>query len=63
MEGGELSAQVNVALKASRVGDGLWVGDLQQEALHVSPLVFQELVHEGHVLLLTAKPTTQTVSL
>lgn len=53
---GELAAQVDVALEARRVGDGLRVGDLQQEALHVAPLVLQELVHEGHVLLLVAEP-------
>ena len=56
VQAGELAAQVDVAFEASRVGDGLRVGDLQQEALHVGPLVLQELVHERHVLFLAAKP-------
>lgn len=56
VQGGELPAQVDIALKTCCVGDCLWVGDLEQEALHVGPLVLKELVHEGHVLFLTAKP-------
>lgn len=59
VQGGELPAQVDVALKARRVGDRLWVGDLQQETLHVGPLMLQELVHERHVLLLVSKPENE----
>ncbi len=58
MESGEFTAQVNITLEACCVWDGLRIGDLQQEALHVGPFMLQELIHEGHVLLLTAKPTT-----
>lgn len=46
VQAGELPAQVYVALEACCVRKGLRVGDLQQEALHVGPLVLQELVHE-----------------
>lgn len=56
MEGGELTAQVDVALEAGAVGEGVQVGDLVEELLHAGPLQLQELVHEGHVLLLAAKP-------
>ncbi len=55
VQGGELPAEVDVPLKACRVGDCLWVRDFEQEALHVGPLVLQELVHEGHVLFLVTK--------
>lgn len=55
---GELPAEVDVALKAAAVGEGVQVGDLVQELLHAGPLQLQELVHEGHVLLLAAKPAT-----
>lgn len=46
MQAGQLPAQVYIALEACCVGQGLRIGDLQQEALHVGPLVLQELVHE-----------------
>lgn len=52
---GEFPAEVDIPLKACRVGDCLWVGDFEQEALHIGPLVLQELVHEGHVLFLDTK--------
>lgn len=55
VQGGEFPAEVDVPLKACRVGDCLWVRDFKQEALHIGPLVLQELVHEGHVLFLVAK--------
>lgn len=55
MQGGEFPAEVNVSFKACCVGDCLWVGDFQKKALHVGPLVFKELVHEGHVLFLVSK--------
>lgn len=55
MQGGEFPAEVDVPLEARRVGDRFRVGDFEQEALHIGPLVLQELVHEGHVLLLVTK--------
>ena len=59
VQGGELPAEVDVPLKSRRVGDRLRVRDFEQEALHVGPLVLQELVHEGHVLFLVTKSGKQ----
>lgn len=55
VQGGEFPAEVDIPLKACRVGDCLWVWDFEQEALHIGPLVLQELVHEGHVLFLVTE--------
>lgn len=56
----QLSAEVDVALEARRVGQSLWVGDLRQETHHSRPLVLQEVIHEGHVLLFVSKPVEDT---
>lgn len=56
MQHGELFAQVDVAIVSRHVGDGIWVRELPQKTLHSSPLMFQKLIHEGHVLFLNTKP-------
>ena len=60
VEGGQLPAQVDVSVEASRVGQAVGVGDLLQEALHVAPLTLHKVVHEQHVLLLVAEPAENT---
>lgn len=52
MQCGELAAQVDVALKATAVGQRVQVGDLIQELLHGTPLQLQKLVHEPQKVLL-----------
>lgn len=52
MECGELSAQVDVTLKATTVGQRVQVGDLIQELLHGTPLQLQKLIHESQKVLL-----------
>lgn len=52
VEHGQLSAQVDVALKHASVSTSVHVGDLEKKLLHGGPLHFQELIHEIHVLLL-----------
>lgn len=56
VQDGQLPAQVDVALKSTRVADAVQVGDLVEELLHGAPLHFQKLIHEAHVLLFTPKP-------
>lgn len=53
---GQLSAKVDVSLKAACAADAVQVGDLIQELLHGAPLHLQKLIHEAHVLLFIAKP-------
>lgn len=55
VQGWKFPAQVDVPLKARRVRDCVWVRDFEQEALHIGPLMLQELVHEGHVLFFVTK--------
>lgn len=63
MKAGQLSAEVDVPVKASGVVESVRVGDLLQEALHAAPLPLHEIVHEQHVLLLSAKPAITQVQL
>lgn len=56
VQAGQLSAQVDVAVKPGGVVQPVWVGDLLQEALHAAPLALHKVVHKQHVLLLSAKP-------
>uniref|UniRef100_A0A3B5M6V5 Gelsolin n=1 Tax=Xiphophorus couchianus TaxID=32473 RepID=A0A3B5M6V5_9TELE len=60
----QLSAEVDVAVKAGSVVQPVGVGDLLQEALHAAPLALHKVVHEQHVLLLGAEPaaTGETVT-
>lgn len=52
MQCGELSAQVDVTLKATAVGQCVQVRDLVQELLHGTPLQLQKLIHESQKVLL-----------
>lgn len=52
MQCGELSAQVDVTLKAAAVGQRVQVRDLVEKLLHGTPLELQELIHESQEVLL-----------
>lgn len=52
----KLSSQINVSLKSPGIAYAVQIGDLIQELLHGAPFHLQELIHEAHILLLTAKP-------